>query len=475
VLEVVLADRHAVEDFGVDHLVLNVNEVHLFADALHRGLRAERGNVGPDKSVRLARNGLGFDIVVELHVAGVDPEHLEAAVLVGDANVDLAVEPSEPTEGWVDRVGAVGCANDHHRRPLLEAVHKGEHLRNDSALDLPVGLLSLGGDRVDLVDEDDGGGVLLGLLEGLSEVGLGLAGHLGHDFRPVDEEEEGPGFVGDGAGDQGLSRPRRPVQEDPAGRLDPERLEEGGVPERELDHFSDLRHLLAAAADVVVPDVVHLLFVLALDGIPLAVDDGVGSDDAVRRRVGLDDLELDGVHRRPDQKEVALLDGTVRLQKVRLEVDVKQVARNALDGVVQRQNVDPLPVRDVPAAGDRHNIRQPDPQVLAHALVHPDAAVVARLVGQDDAHGVPSLLALDEDRVSAEQLELLHLGRTQGNDGVVVVGGVVHDQPVGAPLLAGPRAAGEDRLLHLFVFPVAVGEREVGRGRKGKKEDGALA
>lgn len=33
---------------------------------------------------------------------------------------------------------------------------------------LSVGLLTLGGDGVDLVDEDDGGGVLLRLLEGLN-------------------------------------------------------------------------------------------------------------------------------------------------------------------------------------------------------------------------------------------------------------------------------------------------------------------
>ena len=51
---------------------------------------------------------------------------------------------------------------------LVEPVHLVEELEEDP-LDLPVGaglgVESLGGDRVDLIDEDDGGGVLLGQAE----------------------------------------------------------------------------------------------------------------------------------------------------------------------------------------------------------------------------------------------------------------------------------------------------------------------
>ena len=52
-------------------------------------------------------------------------------------------------------------------------------------------LLTLGGDGVDLVNEDDGGRVLLRLLERLPQVALRLAGQLRHDLWAVDEEEEG--------------------------------------------------------------------------------------------------------------------------------------------------------------------------------------------------------------------------------------------------------------------------------------------
>jgi hypothetical protein len=43
----------------------------------------------------------------QLHVLAVDAQHLEAARLVGDADVDLAVEAAEAAQRGVDRVGAV--------------------------------------------------------------------------------------------------------------------------------------------------------------------------------------------------------------------------------------------------------------------------------------------------------------------------------------------------------------------------------
>ena len=63
------------------------------------------------------------------------------------------------------------------------------------------------------------------------------------------------------------------------------------MPERQFDHLLDLRQLFAATSDVVVADGVQSVFLfLPLDRLALAVDDGVGSDDAERGWVGFDDL-----------------------------------------------------------------------------------------------------------------------------------------------------------------------------------------
>lgn len=231
-------------------------------------------------------------------------------------------------------------------------------------------LLTLGRDRVNLVDEDDGGRVLLGLLERLAQVGLGLAGHLGHDLGPVDEEEEGARLVGDGARHERLARSRRAKHEDAARGLDADRLEELRVAERELDELADLGELLAAAADVVVPDVGQVvLLVLALDGLALGVDDRVLRDDAVLGRVRLDHLELDAPRRALCEERVALADGAVRLEEVRLEEDVEDVARETLDRVVKGEDVDALAVLDVVAGVDSADVGELDAEVVARDCV----------------------------------------------------------------------------------------------------------
>merc|ERR1719440_2620001 len=435
--EVLLRDGHRVQHLGVDFVVVQVDDVHLLANALHGGLRAQRGNVGADVAVRLLGELLEVDVVAQLHVLGLDAQHLEAAVLVRHANVHLAVEAAEATQRAVDRVGAVGRGDDDDVRARLEAVHQREQLRDDAALDLALRLLALGGDAVDLVDEDDRGRVLLRLLEGLAQVGLGLAGQLRHDLGPVDQEEEGARLVGDGARDERLAAAGRAKHEDAARRLDANALEELRVAQRQLDELADVLQLLAHAADVVVPHVVLALLVLSLDGLALAVDHRVGRDNAVLVRIGLDDLELDGAHAAAAEEEVVLPHRPVRLHKVRLEEDVEQVARDALDGVINRQDVHALAVLDIGALVDGDDVAEAHLEVLADALVHPDLARLARVVREHDAHRVLAALALEQHRVAAEELELLHGGEGERDDGVVIVGRLVDEQAVRVLLLDG--------------------------------------
>mmetsp|Transcript_37429 Transcript_37429/g.76302 ORF Transcript_37429/g.76302 Transcript_37429/m.76302 type:complete len:501 (-) Transcript_37429:109-1611(-) len=444
--EVILVHRHTVQNLRVDLLVLNVNQIHLLPDALHSRLGTQRRNVRSHKTMRLLRNRLRVNVFIELHVASVNTEDLKTAILVGHSNVDLAVETSESAEGRVHRVGAVRSSDDHDRGTLLQAVHQREELGDNAPLDLAVGLVPLGGNGVDLIDEDDGRGILLGLLERLSEVRLGLSRHLGHDLGAVDQKEKGSSLIRHSSCDEGLTGSGRSVQKHTTGRLDAQRPKQGGMAQRQFNHLTDLRHLLPATTDIVVSHVIQLLLVLPLDGLALAVDDRVGSHNTVGGRVRLHHLELHGMHGTSHKEKVTLLHRAVRLQEVRLQVHVEEVSRNTLDGVVQGEDVDPLPVRHVPAGGDCHDVREADAQVLAHHLVHAHVGVVAALVSEDDADGVAPLLALEEDGVAAEELELLHLGGAEGYDRVVVIGGVVDDEAVGGALLA------KDGVLHVGIF-----------------------
>ena len=71
-----LRDGHRVEDLGVDLVVVQVDDVHLLADALHRALSAQRGDVRAHVAVGLLGELLEVDVVAELHVLRLDAQHL---------------------------------------------------------------------------------------------------------------------------------------------------------------------------------------------------------------------------------------------------------------------------------------------------------------------------------------------------------------------------------------------------------------
>ncbi|KAI6757217.1 hypothetical protein HG531_003042 [Fusarium graminearum] len=291
--EVLHCDTKGVEDLGIDCVLIEIDQIHLLTNLLHGSLRAEGGNIGTNVTMCLGCNLLQVDIVTELHVLGVDLENLETTSRVGDTNVDLTIESAESSKSGVDRVGSVGGGHDNDVGTSLHTVHEGKKLRNDSSLDLTVSLFTLGSDGVNLVDEDNGGRVLLGFLKGLSQVRLRLTSHLRHDLGTVDEEEEGTSLVGNSSGHQSLTSTGRSEKQNTSRRLNTNRLEKLGMSERKLNHLSDLGHLLSASTNIVVTDLVEVVLLLvALNGLTLAMNDSILCDDTVLWGVDLDDLEL---------------------------------------------------------------------------------------------------------------------------------------------------------------------------------------
>lgn len=332
--EVLHGDTKGVENFGIDGVLVEVNEIHLLTDLLHGSLRAQRGEIGSDVTVSLGSNGLQVDVLRKLHVLGVDLQDLQTARRVGDTDVDLTIETSETTESRVDGVGAVSGRHNDNVGASLHAVHEGKELGNNTTLDFSVGLLTLGCDRVDLIDKDDGRRVLLGFLEGLAQVRLGLTGHLGHDFGTVDQEEESTGLVGHGTSHQSLTRTGRAVHEDTTGRLDTNGLEELGVAKGQFDKLTDLSHLFPATTNVIVTDLVEVvLLILALNGLALAVDDGVLRYNTVLWGIHLDNLEFYLPHTTTYCEQVTLADGSVGLTEVGGEENVEEGASDTLDGI----------------------------------------------------------------------------------------------------------------------------------------------
>ena len=143
-----------------------------------------------------------------------------------------------PQQRRVEDVGAVGGGDQDDVVLHLEAVHFDQQLVQ-RLLALVVAAAHAGAavaaDGVDLVHEDDAGGVLLGLLEEVADAaGADADEHL-DEVRAGDREEGDPGLAGDGAGKQRLAGAGRPVEQDALGDAGAERLEFLRVLEEFLD------------------------------------------------------------------------------------------------------------------------------------------------------------------------------------------------------------------------------------------------
>ncbi len=188
-------------------------------------------------------------------------EDLLAADHVGVRHHHLAVEAARPQQRRVEHVGPVGGGDEDDALIRLEAVHLDEQLVQ-RLLALVVAAAQAGAamaaDRVDLVDEDDAGCVLLALLEHVADArGADTDEHL-DEVRARDGEERHVGLTGDGAGEQRLAGARRADEQHALGDLAAEALEFLRV----LQVLDDLLELLLRfvdAGDVVEGDATDLL------------------------------------------------------------------------------------------------------------------------------------------------------------------------------------------------------------------------
>src|SRR5690606_42086095 len=111
--------------------------------------------------------------------------------------LDLHVEAPGPQDSRVDQVLTVGGADDNDVLQRLDAVQLAEQLRYDGRLDVGADAGSASPEqRVHLVEEDDDGnalvGLLLGPLEDHADLALGLADPLVEQLGALDVEEVRP-------------------------------------------------------------------------------------------------------------------------------------------------------------------------------------------------------------------------------------------------------------------------------------------
>jgi hypothetical protein len=95
--------------------------------------------------------------------------------------------------------------------------------------------------------------------------------------------------------------------------------------------------LFPATTNIIVANLVEVtLLILTLDGLALAVNNGILRDDAVLWGINLHNLKFYLSHTTSYCEQVALTHWSVGFAEVRSEVDVEEGAGETLDGIGDR-------------------------------------------------------------------------------------------------------------------------------------------
>ena len=160
----------------------------------------------------------------------------------------LPVEAARAQQRRVEHVGPVGGGDQDDAFVGLEAVHLDQQLV-ERLLALVVAAAEAGAamaaDRVDFVDEDDAGRVLLRLLEHVAHAARADADEHLDEVGAGNREERHVGFTGDGARDQRLAGAGRADQQHAARNLAAQPLEFSGI----AQEFDDLLQILLGLVD----------------------------------------------------------------------------------------------------------------------------------------------------------------------------------------------------------------------------------
>ena len=232
---------HRIQEILVGH------QLSVFAGGEQGRFVAHVGDVRPAEARRLLGQELDVHRGVRFDRAQVHLEDGLSLHHVGHVDVDLAVETPGTHQRAVQDVRTVGRRENDDPTVGAKSVHLCQELVQ-GVFALVVGpeacILSTGTPNgVNLVDEDDGRGLLLGLLEQIADAGRPHADEHLHKVGAAQTEERHLGLAGHGLRQQRLARARRAHKQCAFGNLGPEL----GVLSRLLQEVHDFVQFLLGA------------------------------------------------------------------------------------------------------------------------------------------------------------------------------------------------------------------------------------
>ena len=216
-----LQTTHDTVDSGQEILFCNLLLVVSCSD--QSGLVADIGDVGTRETCRLLCQELVADTLLTTQLARMNAEDRLALLHVGQTHVNLTVETTRTHQRLVQNICAVGCCQHDHTRVGRKAVHLGQHLVQ-CIFALVVAretciLATCTTDSVDLVDEDDAGSLLLGLLEQVAHTRCTHTHKHLDEVRAADRQERNVSLAGNGLSQHRLTCSRRTNQQCALGNL----------------------------------------------------------------------------------------------------------------------------------------------------------------------------------------------------------------------------------------------------------------
>ena len=195
-------------ELEVGHLDL----VLVAAGRQQRGLVDEVLEISAGEARRRARELAAVDVVGQRHLARMHSQDALAPLHVGQRHHDAPVEAAGTQQRGIEHVGAIGRGDEDHALVGLEAVHLDQQLV-EGLLALIMTAAEAGAamtsDRVDLVDKDDAGRMLLALHEQIAHARRADADEHLDEVRSRNREERHARLARDRARKQRFAGARR--------------------------------------------------------------------------------------------------------------------------------------------------------------------------------------------------------------------------------------------------------------------------
>jgi len=162
----------------------------------------------------------------------VDLKNFFPAPDIGQGNHHLAVKAARPQQGWIQHVRTVGSSDDDDARMAFETVHFHQQLIQGLfpfVVAAAQARTPLPPNRINFINEEDAGRMLLGVFEHVPDPGCPYADKHFHEIGTGNGEKGYLGFPGDSPGQQSLPRPRAAHHEHALGNTASQLLEFGRI------------------------------------------------------------------------------------------------------------------------------------------------------------------------------------------------------------------------------------------------------